>query len=281
MTNINEDIYIVYSSIIREKHKILSEYTECSGNFSQIIIYIMNEVILKFENPPEIYRTYFFYGKYALFLLKYKKLYISIMFPNVKINNKEIIFSLLYCFFDKLKSLKGLDLETISKMREYSLNFTDIFKEQINKFNKDCTSFISYLKKSNEFTLYEPFDDKYLDPQIDLPILSNTQVHADKRDNEDTLEEGVSLRKSYNSITQDSFKDDILKQNKSEKLIQGNDNSNVIIENVEDDNIKLKEKDKRDDDNNNKCEILKWIIIIIFVLLVLAVIIYAIYGLFS
>ena len=61
MTKKNEDIFIVYASIIREKKKILSEYTECSGNFSQIILQIMDEVVLTFENPPEIYRTYFCY----------------------------------------------------------------------------------------------------------------------------------------------------------------------------------------------------------------------------
>ena len=67
MSNTDENINIVYSSIIREKTKILSEYTECSGNFSQIIKYIMTEVILKFENPPNKYKTYFFYGNMPFF----------------------------------------------------------------------------------------------------------------------------------------------------------------------------------------------------------------------
>ena len=89
-----QNITIVYSAIIREKHTILAEYTEFSGNFSQIITQIMKDIIMKFENIPNITRSYFFYGKYALFFLKYKKLYIITMFPNIKLNNKEIIFEI-------------------------------------------------------------------------------------------------------------------------------------------------------------------------------------------
>ena len=44
-----EDINIVYTSILREKHTILSEYTECSGNFSQIMLHIMKEIIFIYE----------------------------------------------------------------------------------------------------------------------------------------------------------------------------------------------------------------------------------------
>ena len=278
MTKKNEDIFIVYASIIREKKKILSEYTECSGNFSQIILQIMDEVVLTFENPPEIYRTYFCYGKYTLFLIKYKKLYISIMFPSVKINNSEIIFSLLYCFFDKLKSFKDLNLEAISKMRQYTLNFTNIFKEQINKFYKDSSSFISYLSQSNEFVLYEPFEKRIFESQIQLPILSNQQVHEEKKDKEGGEE--ISFRKSYNSImTQDSYRDDILDQDKNEKLVEGGeDNSDIVITSSSgDDILKLKQKNSREDENNNNnCVVLKWVIIIIFILLVLSGIVYGI-----
>ena len=276
MANKNEDINIVYSAIIRSKNKILSEFTECSGNFSQIIIHIMNEIILKFKDPPDIYRTYFFYGKYAIFLIKYKKIYILIMFPNVKINNTEIIFSLLYCLFDKLKSLKNTDLEKISKMRQYTLNFADIFKEQINIFNKNCSAFISYLRQSNEFILFEPFEDRYYESQIELPILSNLQVHQDKKNNEDIDkdENDISMGKSYNSImTYDSFRDDILKQDKIEKLNEDSDNSNILItKSNESDNVGIKEKKSRDRDEfkYNKCKIIKWIFLIIFVVLILA-----------
>ena len=98
-----DNITLVYSVIIRAKHPILSEYTEFSGNFSQIIVEIMKEIIMKFEDIPNICRTYFFYGKYALFFLKYNKVYIITMLPNIKLNNKEIIFAFLYSIYDSLK----------------------------------------------------------------------------------------------------------------------------------------------------------------------------------
>ena len=67
MANRNEDINIIYASIIREKHTILSEYTECSGNFSQIIEHIMKEIINKFQDTPNIFRTFFFMANMPYF----------------------------------------------------------------------------------------------------------------------------------------------------------------------------------------------------------------------
>ena len=284
MSNKNENIYIVYSSIIREKNKILSEYTECSGNFFQIIKHIMKEIILKFQDPPDIYRTYFFFGKYALFLIKYQKIYILIMFPKTKINNIEIIFALLYSLFDKLKSKKDIEFEKLPKMREYSLNFTDIFKDQIKKFNSDCTKFIPYVKNSNEFKLYEPFENRNFESDIQLPILSNIQVHNDKNNNINSEDldkeenEQSSYRKSYNSIyTQDSFKDDILNKERRENLLEEDKNLNELInKNIDDeDNIILKVKNKNND--GNKCKIIKWIFIIIIIVLLLGGISFGLY----
>ena len=279
MANKNEDINIIYSSILREKHTILSEYTECSGNFSQIIVHIMKEIVNKFENPPDKYRTYFFYGKYAIFLIKYNKLYILNMFPNTKINNNEIIFALLYSIFEKLKAKKEFDLKEVPKMRAYTLkDFSVVIKEQIKLFNSNCQSFISYLKHSKEFNSYKPFEDNNLEVNIQLPILSNIQVHEDKKKkNDEEVEKDyseISMRKSYNSmITLDSFNQDILKQDKNEKLIEDNNlnvNANV---NAEENNFMFKEKNR----SQTKCKIMKLIILIIFVLILAGISFYLYY----
>lgn len=276
MTSKIEDINIIYTCIMREKHTILSEFTECSGNFAQIIEHIKKEIINNFQAPPKIYRTYFNYGKYSIFLIKNNKLYILIMFPNTKINNTEIIFSLLYCLYEKLKSKKEINLENISKMRAYSLkDFSLFLKEQITKFNSNSESFISYLKYSKEFILYEPFEDRDFEVDIQLPILSNIQVHNEKKkENEEVIKEkdenDISLRKSFNSIlTQDSFKDDILKQEKNEKLID--DNQIDIIKNdieYNDNEILLKEKNFEFDENKKRKT--KRIILFVIILLILA-----------
>ena len=268
----NEDINIVYTSILREKHTILSEYTECSGNFSQIMQHIMKEIILKFENPPSSYRTYFFIGKYVIFLIKTQKIYILTMLPYIKLNNKEIIFSLLFSLYDKLKSKKEIYLDNISKMRAYSLDFSSILKEQIKAFNSNCNSFISQLKYSNIFVLYEPYDNRYFEEEIQFPILSNVQVHAEKKsNNEETVKEEneISFRKSYNSMnTQDSFKDDILKQDKNQKLVEEDNLINLINDKeIDEKNIILKEKERNPGNDNKKIKIF---LIIFFLILILA-----------
>lgn len=269
----NDNINIIYSSIFREKHTILSEYTECSGNFSQIMTHIMKEVIMKFENPPIQYRTYFYYGKYAIFLIKYQKLYIIIMFPNTKIQNNEIIFALLYSIFEKLNTQKDIDLEKISKMKAYSLSqFTKVFKEQINEFNSNCNKFIQYLKYGNQFIVFEPFEDRYFDSQIELPILSNEQVHDDKKLNSND-DNNISNMNTLNSIySQDTFRDDIL--NQKEKLIDDNNGDNLIKENtIEDTNLILKEKNK----SNTKCLKKNYIILISIIVLILIGILLGLY----
>ena len=151
-----ENITFIYSAIIREKHTILSEYTEFSGNFSQIITQIMKDIILKIENIPNICRIYFYYGKYAVFFLKYNKVYIITMFPNVKLNNKEIIFAFLYSIFDSLKSIKEIDIEKMDKMKAYTLSsFSSIFAEKIKLFYSNPDVFINYLKNLQTFKIFK------------------------------------------------------------------------------------------------------------------------------
>ena len=287
MTEINENINIIYSAIVREKHTILSEYTECSGNFSQIITHIMTEIIMRFENPLNSYRTYFYIGKYAIFLIKYQKIYILIMFPNTKINNIDIIFSLLYSFFQKLQKEKDIDFEKMTKMRAYSLShFSDIFKEQIEKFNSNNNSFNSFLANITEFSLYEPFKNRNFETDIQLPILSITQVHNENnnknKDNDNYMDKDKDKVKDDNEITNkntylsnstfDSFKDDILRQDSNEANEKLIDEDHFCINEV---NLNLK-KDKEENliilkQNNNqiKKKRLSHILLIVVLLLII------------
>ena len=211
-----ENIALIYSVIIRAKHTILSEYTEFSGNFSQIIIEIMKEIIMKFEDIPNICRGYFFYGKYALFFLKYNKVYIITMLPNVKLNNKEIIFAFLYSIFDEMKSKKEIDIEKMDKMKAYSLiEFSKIFEDKIKLFNSNFNTFINYIKNLKDFQIYE-IKERNFESNIQLPVLSKKQTHTEKEetDFDNTDNNSNSMNKSFNSyMTYDSFKDDFLDKN--------------------------------------------------------------------
>ena len=190
------------------------------------------------------------------------------MFPNIKTKNNEIIFSLLYSLFDKLKTSKDINFESISKMKPYSLSsFSNVFKEQIDLFYSNCDKFIPYLKYGNEFNIFEPFENRFFESQIELPILSNYQVHKVNNDNNDKDENSneIICRDTLNSIyTQDSFKDDILRKSKTELLIESGKNDEKLIE-AKDDRPSEINKDKE-----NKCKNLKWIISVFIIFLALA-----------
>jgi hypothetical protein len=243
-----ENITFIYSAIIREKHTILSEYTEFSGNFSQIITQIMKDIILKIENIPNICRIYFYYGKYAVFFLKYNKVYIITMFPNVKLNNKEIIFAFLYSIFDSLKSIKEIDIEKMDKMKAYTLStFSGVFVEKIKSFYSNPDVFINYLKNLQTFKIFE-LPELYFESEVKLPILSKTQTHAEKKNNieEDENISGDfgrqnSMGTSLNSaITFDSFRDDFLNDGQEENNNLSNIYSSNNIDNDKSENF-LKE----------------------------------------
>ena len=237
-----ENITFIYSAIIRAKHTILSEFTEFSGNFSQIITQIMKDIIIKIENIPNICRSYFYYGKYALFFLKYNKIYIITMFPNVKLNNKEIVFAFLYSIFDSLKSKKEIDIEKMDKMKAYTLStFSEIFTEKIKLFSSNCDNFIKYIKNLQTFQIFE-LPECSFDSDIQIPVLSKIQTHAEKKkvtEDEElptNSQEKNSLGTSFNSMmTYDSFKDDFL--NLGQEMVNNNNNSlsNININIIEND----------------------------------------------
>ena len=210
-----ENITFIYSAIIREKHTILTEYTEFSGNFSQIITQIMKDIIIKIKDIPNICRANFYYGKYTIFFLKYKKIYIITMFPNVKINNKELVFAFLYSIYDALMTKKEIDLEKMDKMKAYTLSsFSEIFSEKIKLFSSNCDNFIKYLKSLQNFKIFE-FSESHYEPDAQLPVLSIKQTHTEKKkiieDEDIIVPEKSSRGTSFNSlITYDSFKDDFL-----------------------------------------------------------------------
>ena len=255
-----QNITIVYSAIIREKHTILAEYTEFSGNFSQIITQIMKDIIMKFENIPNITRSYFFYGKYALFFLKYKKLYIITMFPNIKLNNKEIIFSFLYSIYDSLKSIKEIDIENVGKMKAYTLSsYSKIFEEKIKLFNSNRNSFISLLKNLEIFEVFD-IQDRNFESDVILPILSRVQTHVEKKNKEedeeeidkDSLDNKNLIRNSFNNsiLTYDSFKDDFLNDEKIENDISLVINNNTVNNNIKNENL-VQEIEIKEFNNND------------------------------
>ena len=262
---------IIYLAVVREKHTILSEYTECSGNFSQIINYIMTEIIMKIKDPKIKYKSYFIYGKYIFYILKDQKCYIITMLPYTIYINNDIIYSLLISIYIKLKEKK--DISKINKMRPYSLSeFTEELSNQYKLFKNNDEIFDNFLPKLIEFEDFE-INTENSNMEIQLPILSNNQVH-------NYPDIGRESRNTILSYTIDSYKDDILQ----EKLIEEKNNLEIENEdeiknnNINNSSVNQSNAVGENDKNNNgklKCfKITIFILIIIGVLLYLSYLIY-------
>lgn len=211
---------IIYSVILRKKHTILTEYTDCSGNFSQIIINIMDEIINKEANEPYKYKAKFFYGKYIFYILKDNTIYILAMIksPKDKIGNEAIFYSFLLNIHDDIS--KNINFEKPGKLHAYSLSsYSNNLKSKITQINNGDINFSNNLiDKQKNINKFESLDNKAFDEFKQFPILSNEQVHS-----EYNLIKEADLDNTIDTV--DSFNDDIMKSN---TLIAYPDNDPMI-----------------------------------------------------
>ena len=237
MENLNDsfqtNIKIIYLAVIREKHTILSEYTECSGNFLQIIKYIMTEIIMKSYAPKIKYKSNFIFGKYIFYILKDQKCYIIIMLPYSTYINSDQLYSLLVSLYIKLTK-KITDITKFNKMKPYSLSsFTEELSNQYKLFNEDNKIFDEFLPKLVEFEDFE-INTEYTEYNINnieetqLPILSNFQVHYNSEIGRESRNTMLSCTMESN---RDTYKDDILQEKLIEKKNDNEVENRIGIEN--------------------------------------------------
>ena len=199
---------IIYSVILRKKHTILTEYTDCSGNFSQITISIMDEIINKKTDEPYKYKAKFFYGKYIFYLLKDNTIYILSMIksPKDKLGNDTIFYSFLLNIHDDIS--KKINFENPGKLHAYSLSsYSNDLKSKITQINNGDINFSNnIIDKQKNINIFESLDNKAFDEFKQFPILSNEQVHSDNN-----LTKEVDFNNTMDTV--DSFSDDIMKSN--------------------------------------------------------------------
>ena len=197
---------IIYSVILRKKHTILTEYTDCSGNFSQITISIMDEIINKKSDEPYKYKAKFFYGKYIFYILKDNTIYILTMIksPKDKKGNDTIFYSFLLNIHDDIS--KTINFEKPGKLHAYSLSsYSNDLKSKITQINNGEINFSNKLiDKQKNINKFDSLDNKAFDEFKQFPILSNEQVHSDNN-----LTKEVDLDNTIDTV--DSFNDDIMK----------------------------------------------------------------------
>jgi len=223
---------IIYSVILRKKHTILTEYTDCSGNFSQKTINIMDEIINKKADEPYKYKAKFFYGKYIFYILKDNTIYILSMIksPKVKLDNDTIFYSFLYNIHDDIS--KKINFEKPGKLHAYSLSsYSNDLKSKITEINNGNINFSNKLiDKQKAVNKFESLDNKAFDEFKQFPILSNEQVHSDNN-----LAKEADLDNTTETV--DSFNDDIMKS----ALIAypDNDPSSIAINDIDDNFLRV------------------------------------------
>ena len=215
---------IIYTAILRKKHTILTEFTDCSGNFSQITSGIMDEVINVMDNEPNKYKAKFFFGKYIFHILRDNKIYILTMTKpqKIKTDNDTLFFSFLFSVHEDLNKKKKNIFENPGKLRAYSLaDFSPELKTKVIQFNSGEIKFNDIIiNKQNNINKFDTLNEKQFEEYKQFPILSNEQVHSDKNV---IPKEGEFDITEQADKTMDSFNDDILK---SVLLV---DNQNEVI----------------------------------------------------
>ena len=203
---------IIYTAVVKKKHTILTEFTDCSGNFSQITISIMDEVINIIEKEPSIYKAKFIYGKYIFYVLKDNKIYIITMIkpPKIKTDNDTLFYNFLFSLHEELSKIKKNFFESPGKLRAYSLSqFSPELKTKTMQFNNGEIKFNNdIINKQKDIFKFDIINEQKYDEDKQFPILSNEQVHSDK--NVMTKEEELNTTENLDKTT-DSFNDDLLR----------------------------------------------------------------------
>ena len=263
---------IIYTAIIRKKHTILVEFTDCSGNFSQIAIGIIDEIINSIEIEPYLYKAKFSYGKYAFYIVKDHNVYIILM-----IRAKNIKSDIDFLFYNFLFNIRKdistkIDVDDPYKLRSYSLGaYLPELKAKVIEFNKSEINFNDNLDKPTDINKFELLDNKIFNESKIFPILSNAQVHAEKN----LLSKEKDNNAPYNDETWetlDSFEDDILKGTLLSEEKMKEEDSPIDIKDFEetefDQNFRVKKRKKL------------WLKIVIPIVLLLIVIILLLLDMF-
>jgi hypothetical protein len=203
---------IIYTAIIKKKHTILTEFTDCSGNFSQITEGIMDEVINVLENEPSIYKAKFIYGKYIFYVLRDNKIYIITMIKpqKIKTDNDLLFYNFLLIIHEELSKKKQNIFEKPGKLRAYSLSeLSPELKTKTIQFNNGEIKFNdAIVNKQKDIIKFDILNEQKFDEYKQFPILSNEQVHSDKN----VMSKEIELNTTDQmDKTMDSFNDDLLR----------------------------------------------------------------------
>ena len=173
---------IIYSAIVKEKHVILCEYTEYTGNFNQMLI---NFIKFIQNSSYESFKSKIIIDNYQIFCIKDIFIYYVIFTSTLEKNDENILFSFLISIKNIL--LNKIPLNELKNKKPLSLkNFIPILKENMLTFNENNNKFMNNSNNEIISNLFEYQPKNFDDNQIS--ILST------KKDND-----------KYNSVINDDM----------------------------------------------------------------------------
>ena len=163
---------IIYSAIIREKHVILCEYTEYTGNYNQMLI---NYIKLIQNSSNKSFKSKNIIGNYQIFCIKDNIIY-YVLFTSASEKNEENNF---FSFLISIKNilLNKLPLSELKNKKPFSLkNFLPVLKENMLKFNKNNNNFVNNSNNEIISNLVEYQPQNYDENRFFFSILSKKKV---------------------------------------------------------------------------------------------------------
>ena len=155
---------IIYSAIVKEKHVILCEYTEYTGNFNQMLI---NFIKFIQNSSYESFKSKIIIDNYQIFCIKDNFIYYVIFTSTLEKNDENILFSFLISIKNIL--LNKIPLNELKNKKPLSLkNFIPILKENMLTFNENNNKFMNNSNNEIISNLFEYQPKNFDDNQISI-----------------------------------------------------------------------------------------------------------------
>ena len=199
----------IYTAVIRKKSIILSEYTDYSGNFEQIIKKLM-KIISEKNIEINIYKATIFISKHKIFILKNTDIF-SLLISDIKEeeeNTNDYVFCFLYSIITKLNKL--YKPEELQQAKSFSLiDFRNVLEKSMKNFRSNIQYYKEYLNIISSYATENSLNT--LQIELKLSIHSIVQVHKEHPKEYDSLE----IKDSTLSTTLNELSDSLINPNNS------------------------------------------------------------------
>ena len=221
---------IIYTCIAKINKKILCEYTEYSGNVTQMAKKIF-DLLLKQERDSDLYKVCFEYANVYIYIL-YDKDIIYLIITNQNKFYTDIEENKYYTYLHELRTILNNKYtpEAISQLKAYSLvDLLDTLKTKMHDINNNKQIGNTQPDLSQYKTL-TAMNHKIYEKDQDYCILNSEEIHiSDSSEwDKDELRQSVlsSSFQSFSDLKEQNENLNISNENENNKLNKSGDNTN-------------------------------------------------------